>query len=175
MADRLASASAIAAVASLVAACGADLINPGGAPITGYEASNVFAPTGHSVSQLADGRVRVTATGSAATSKARVEKIALARAAEYGAESGHKYFRTEPPQHSIKCGKRQRVERGETIKLPARGYSIVDLDVTYANDLTDQTFKPTKDTAEALKAEIAAEPAVADDAAKATVDAQCGT
>lgn len=161
--------------ASLVAACGADLIGAGNASVTGYEAASLFGPTGHTVSQLPDGRIRVTATGSAATSKARVEKIALARAAEYGAESGHKFFRAELPQHSIKCGKRERIERGEKIKIAPRGYSVVDLDVIYANDLADVTFKPTKDTADSLKAEILSEPAVPDEQAKAAVDAQCGT
>lgn len=166
----LASAAAIA-----VAACGADLAGSlTGNSVTGYEASSAFGPTGHSVSALGKNRVRVTATGSAATPPARVEKIALARAAEYGADAGHKFFKADQPQHSVRCGKRQTSERGNIVKLPAKGYAVVDVDVTYASAATDPTFRPTKDTADALKAELAGEAVAPDTAAKAAVEQQCG-
>lgn len=162
---------------ALLAACGADLAgNLTGLPITGYEASSAFAPTGHSVAAIGEGRFRITATGSATTPKARVEKIALARAAEYGAESGHKFFRADAPQHSILCGKKQTSERGQTVKLAPRGYSVVQLDVSYAKDAADPTYRPTKEMAETLKAEIAADAPAPEAQAeiKAAVSAQCG-
>ncbi|MGQ0457574.1 MAG: hypothetical protein ACT4OU_10985 [Hyphomicrobium sp.] len=164
-------------VCAALAACGADLAgNLTGAPITGYEASNVISPTGHSVAAYGDGRFRITATGSSTTPKARVEKIALARAAEYGVESGHKFFKTDAPRHSILCGKKQTSERGQTVNLPARGYAVVQVDVSYAKDAADPTYRATKETAEILKAEIAAEQPAPEAQAeiKAAVGAQCG-
>jgi len=145
--------------------------------ITGYEASSAFSPTGHHVAELGDGRYRVTATGSAWTPKSRVEKIALARAAEFGIEQKSKFFQTSPPQTSIRCGKREYIEKGEKKRLPARGYSVVEVDVVYANQPTDPSYRPVKEVSAALQAELLAE-AVADDAkqaAAAEVAAQCGT
>jgi hypothetical protein len=168
--------------ASSIAACSGDGAGLTGASltsasITNYEPSSLFSPAGHSVAALPDGRFRITAAGSATTPTARVEKIAMARAAEYGVESGHKFFRTEAPQFSIICGKRERVDRGQMTKIPPRGYGVVVLDVTYAKDPVDPSFRPTKATAEALKAEIAGEvPAPeAQSEIKSRVDAQCGT
>ncbi len=91
---------------------------------------------------MSDGRVRVTATGSAATPKARVEKIAMARAAEYGIERNASYFQTSAPQFSIRCGKREYLEKGEKKKLPARGYSVVEIDVAYATTPADASYRP---------------------------------
>ena len=171
------SAALVAGSAMALAGCGADLgqslqVNA----VTGYEASSAFSPTGHSVAALADGRYRITATGSSSTPKSRVEKIAIARAAEFGAEQKKKFFQTSVPQTSIRCRRRDYIERGEKKMLPIAGYSVVELDVTYADIGGDPSFRPVKDTVEALKAELASE-VVADDArnqAAADVRAQCG-
>lgn len=169
--------TAAAFLALAVAACGSDLgggLQPNS--VTAYEAASAFSPTGHHVADLGGGRFRVTATGSAATPKSRVEKIAMARAAEFGIENGGKYFQAAAPQFSIRCGKRDYVEKGEKKVLPARGYTVVQLDVAYSNAPPDPSYRAAKDVSDALKAELQAE-AVAEEAkqaALAEVTAQCG-
>lgn len=165
-------------LALCLAGCGTDLA--GGLQtqsITSYEAANALSPTGYQVTELGDGRFRVTATGSAATPQARVEKIAMARAAEYGIERNSKYFQTSVPQFTIRCGKRDYVEKGQKKTLPARGYSVVEIDVAYAAAPADASYRPAREVSSALKAELQSE-AVADadkQAAFAQVAAQCGT
>lgn len=181
-AGRSAARSAVGIVAGgllafATAGCGSDLgagLQP--TAVTPYAASNALSPTGHHVTDLGDGRYRITATGSAATPKARVEKIALARAAEFGVERSSKFFQAATPQFSIRCGKREYLEKGEKRKLPARGFAVVEVDVTYANSAADPSYRATKDVSEALQAEIQAE-SVAEEArqsALAEVTAQCG-
>lgn len=162
----------------MTSACGTDL---GGAlqvnSVTGYEAANALSPTGHHVADLGQGRYRITATGSPATPKARVEKIALARAAEFGLEQKQKFFQAAPAQHAIRCGKRDYLEKGVKKQLPARGYSVVEIDVVYASTAADPSFRPVKEATETLLTELQAE--VVDEAAKVEpareIAAQCGT
>ncbi|MBR2534890.1 MAG: hypothetical protein IKE66_02340 [Hyphomicrobium sp.] len=159
------------------AGCGSDLgggLQPN--TVTAYEAASAFSSTGHHVADLGGGRYRVTATGSAATPKARVEKIAMARAAEFGVENNGKYFQPAAPQFSIRCGKREYLEKGEKKTLPVRGYTVVQVDVAYSNTQTDPSYRAAKDVSETLKAELQGEQ-VADEArqaATAEVTAQCG-
>ncbi|MEQ1651731.1 MAG: hypothetical protein ABL897_04520 [Hyphomicrobium sp.] len=165
------------ASAAVLAACGTDL---GGGlqsgSVTGYEAANALSPTGHHVADLGGGRYRITATGSALTPKARVEKIGMARAAEFGIEQKQKFFQASALQHSIRCGKRDYIERGVKKQLPNRGYSVVEIDVIYANTATDPSFRPVKDTAEALMAELRSEvvPEEARIEPEREIKAQCG-
>ena len=165
------------AAAILLTGCGADLAaTMQGSSVTDYQAASMFSPTGHSVAALADGRFRVTATGSPTTPVARVEKIAAARAAEFGSEQHKKFFQTSTPQASIRCGKREYLEKGEKKKLPMTGYSVVEIDVTYADVASDASFRPVNATAGALKAELQAD-VVAEEArnqSAAAVRAQCG-
>lgn len=169
---------AAALIVCAIAGCGTDLgsaLQPNS--VTAYGAASAFSPTGHHVADLGGGRYRITATGSAATPKARVEKIAMARAAEFGTENGGRYFQAAAPQFSIRCGKRDYIEKGEKKKLPARGYTVVQVDVAYSNAPADPSYRAAKDVSDALKAELQAE-AVAEDAkqaALAEVTAQCGT
>lgn len=147
----------------MLAACAGDggsslSLTPSAPTVTPYTTSSVFAPAGHAVSGLGDGRVRVTATGSSATSAARVEKMAMARAAEYGAEQNHKFFKATAPQMSISCGKSHALSKGEKRKLKPRGYLVATIDVTYARNAEDGEFRPTRATADQLKAELAADP-----------------
>ena len=125
---------------------------------------------------LGDGRYRITATGSAATPKSWVEKIAMARAAEFGIEQKHKFFQAAPAQFSIRCGKREYLEKGEKRHLPARGYAVVELDVVYANDAPDVNFRPVKDVSSALQTELQTETIAPEAMAEAAreVNAQCG-
>lgn len=168
----------LACAATLVlTGCGSDL---GGAlqsnAVTPYVASSAFSPTGHHVADLGNGRYRVTATGSASTPKARVEKMAMARAAEFGVEQQSKYFQTSVPNVSIRCGKREYIEKGEKKYLPVRGYTVAEVDVVYANTPADPSYRPVKDTSSALLAELQAETVAeeARQAATAEVSAQCG-
>lgn len=164
----------------LLTACAGDggtslSLAPSAPTVTPYIAASVFAPAGHAVSGLGDGRVRVTATGSAATSVERVEKIAMARAAEYGAEQNHKFFKATAPQVSTRCGKTHAMSKGEKRKIQPRGYVVAIVDVSYARDATDAEFRPTRATADQLKAELAADPALTAPAAiNPEIASQCG-
>ena len=144
--------------------------------VTGFEASSIFSPAGHSIAELPGGRFRITAMGSPSTPRARVEKIAVARAADFGLEQKKKFFQTSAPQSSIRCGKRDYIEKGEKKKLPAKGYTVVEVDVAYADTATDPGFRLVHETADTLKAELLAE-VVPDDVRAQTaneVRAQCG-
>lgn len=145
--------------------------------VTDYVAASMLSPTGHSVSGLADGRVRVTATGSATTPVDRLQKIALARAAEYGSVENKKFFQASPPVTSYRCQKGERLERGNTVKQPARAYTVVTVDVTYSPTAVDTSYQPTKATAAAIQQEIVAQ-TVPPDVQAATADlvvAQCSS
>ncbi len=175
--------SVVALIVTALTACGSDpnasllsglASDPKTAPVTGYQEASAFSPLGHSVAGLADGRVRVTATGSPTTPIARLQKIALARASEYGSAERRKFFQASAPVPSIRCGERQHTERGVTKKLPARGYNVVEIDVTYSDTASDPTFVVTKATAAQLKAELLADQVAPDAAAAAAVVAQCG-
>ena len=161
-----------------LAGCGADLASGAlhSSSVTGYKDSSLFDPAGHKIAVLPDGRFRVTAAGSAETPKARVEKIAMARAAEYGAELHRSGFQTTQPVHSIRCDKRSYSEKGVRVEKPKVGYNVVEIDVTYSNSSSDPAFKPCKTTAKTLKAELQSEavpPEVLSQTA-AEVAAQCG-
>lgn len=160
-----------------LSACGStDLSSLETRAVTGYVAANAFAPTGHSVSALPDGRFRVTATGNKFTPPGRLEKIALARAAEYGLEQNKKYFQTSAPQAVVRCRETEYIERGKRKKLPPQGVRVVEIDVAYANAQSDPSFRPVKGTSQEMKAELQAEvvPEEAKDAAAAEVKARCG-
>lgn len=162
---------ALVAAAALASACanepGSGLSLANAPNITGYVQASALSRTGYKVSGLDGGGVRVTATGSAATPRARVEKIAMARAAEYGLQQKYRYFQATPAEVTIQCGARYFMRKGERVEQPAAGYTVAVVDVTYAKTAADPAFLPTKDTAKQLKAELAADPALS---APATVD-----
>lgn len=173
--------------AALILSSGAALVSTGcagdqplgqqfGSGVTGYVASNAFSPPGYSLAALPDGRFRVTATGNASTPASRVEKIALARAADYGQEQHKKFFSATAPQSTVRCGKRDAAIKGEKVKLPATGYTVSEIDVTYSDAANDPSFKAVRETAEALKAELLAEQVPADLQGQtfADIKARCG-
>lgn len=129
----------------------------GGAGVVGYKEASAFSPTGYSVSSGADGRVRITATGTPSTPAARLEKIALARAAEYGAGQNQKMFKADAPRRSFRCGPSQLSNKGQISKIRPSDYRVVQIDVAYSSDTADPGARPTKQTAETLKAELSAE------------------
>ena len=144
-----------ALAASGLASCGANLANvASSSDITGYEAASYFSPVGYSVSQTPDGHFRITTVATVITPKDRVEKIALARAAEYGHESQKKFYQAQPARMSIRCGKAEKIEKGQKIAVTPHDYAVAEVDVIYADSAVDPSYRATKDTADALKTEL---------------------
>jgi hypothetical protein len=121
-----------------------------------------------------DTHFKVTATGTEATPKERVEKIARARAAQIGVDQKLQYFKVTSVQHGFKCEKRQ--EGYKSSATPAASHPTVVLDVVYAKDATDPTFVSSADTYQTLSSELAGE-VVAPEAKAAAIQetrAGCG-
>ena len=116
-----------------------------------------FSPTGYSISNGADGSLHVTAAGPPVTPADRLEKIALARAAEYGNERHIKTFKATPAVVSITCGKTKVSIKGQQTDLKPTDYRVVAIDVTYGTDASDPQVRSSRETADALKAQLASE------------------
>jgi hypothetical protein len=140
------------------ASTGGSLLSAGSLPgVTSFQEANAVAPQGYQLLSGDGDTLRVTATGSASTPNERLVKIALAAAAQHGAQQYKKTFRAGEPSYSAKCGKTSVVERGATRKIPPNDYRVVTIDVTFAKSSTDPADRPTKETAAALLAELQAE------------------
>jgi hypothetical protein len=168
----------MATAAALVGGCGAtmgDLTTASTGGIAGYQEASMFSPTGYSLSNGPNGAIHVTAAGPPGTPPERLEKIALARAAEYGHEQHLKSFTASPSQTSFKCGKTKYYVKGERTDVHPSDYRVVELDVTYGTDAMAPQARSTRDTAEALKAELASETVAPDiqSAAAQEVAQQC--
>jgi hypothetical protein len=124
-------------------------------PIASYGGSNAFSPAGYAQTKLDETHFQVRATGTEATPKQRVEKIARARAAQTGVEERLKYFKVASVQHGVRCSKRQAGYKSEA--SPAASRPTVVLDVVYAKDWADPTFTGTADAFAALSSELASE------------------
>jgi hypothetical protein len=124
-------------------------------PVAEFTAASVFSPAGYTQTKIDDTHYQVQASGTEATPKERVEKIARARAAEIGVDEKMKFFKVASVQHSITCGKRQ--EGYKTISTPSSARPSVVLDVVYAKDTTDPTFQSSADALTTLKTDLAAE------------------
>jgi hypothetical protein len=137
-----------------------------------YSASNLMSPSGYSETPIDPMHYEVRAGGTESTTRERVEKIALARAAEIGVEQRLKYFRVANVTHSVVCGKKGRTKDSE---VPAIHRPAVALDVYYAKQPGPE-FRPSEETFAQVKAELDADatPPEAREAAKAAVRAQCG-
>lgn len=125
--------------------------------VTSFQEANAIAPQGYQLSGDGGDTLRVTATGSASTPNERLVKIALAAAAQHGAQQFKKTFRPGEPAYSAKCGKTSVIERGTTRAIPPTDYRVVTIDVTFGKSSTDPADRPTKETAAALLAELQAE------------------
>ncbi|MGH6737946.1 MAG: hypothetical protein ACREDY_02735, partial [Bradyrhizobium sp.] len=125
--------------------------------VASYQPASFFSPNGYGVSANTDGSLHVTASGPPATPTERLQKIALARAAEYGNEQHLKTFTATAPEVSIKCGKSKLPTKDGSINVRPLDYRLVSVDVTYGSDVTDPRAKNTRETANTLKAELAAE------------------
>jgi hypothetical protein len=145
--------------------------------IASYQAASIFTPSnGYSVSANADGSLHVTAAGPPATPADRLEKIALARAAEYGNERHAKTFKATPPQTSIRCDKTKIFTKEGQVNVRPVDYRVVAIDVTYDADSQGPGVQQIHGTADALKAEIASQSVPPDVQAAATqeVAQRCG-
>jgi hypothetical protein len=157
--------------------CGVALAGCGGTPLLGpsiasYGASNILSPAGYAQTKLDETHFKVTATGTEATPKARVEKIARARAAQIGVEQKLQYFKVASVQHGVKCEKRQAGYKSEP--TPASSRPTVVLDVVYAKDAADPTFASSAETFQALSNELAAEVVSPEAKAAATQETRAG-
>jgi hypothetical protein len=134
--------------ATAVSGCGST-IDGVGAPsfavfsaVSSYKSANAFDTTGHSERELGADHYLVRATGSAATPPDRVEKIAIARAAELGAELKFKAFRASPGLHTVSCTPaKPKTHKTEAVAAASR--PVVEIDVVYIKEPTDPTFAET--------------------------------
>ncbi len=124
-------------------------------PVASYTASNAFSPAGYGQTKLGDDHYQVKATGTEATPKERVEKIARARAAQIGVDEKFNYFKVGSVQHGVACSERQKAYKSAETAASSR--PTVVLDVVYAKETADPTFASTKEAYEALSAELASE------------------
>jgi hypothetical protein len=140
------------------ASSGGSLLSAGSLPgVTSFQEANAVAPQGYQLSGDGGEVLRVTATGSASTPNERLVKIALAAAAQHGAQQYKKTFRAGEPSYTVRCGKSSVVERGAKRNIPPNDYRVVTVDVTFGKSSTDPADRPTKETAAALLAELQAE------------------
>ena len=141
---------------------------------TPYLASNAFAPIGYSQTPIEPNHYQVKASGTDTTPPERVEKIALARAAEIGVEQRLPYFKVAGVTHGVSCSKKRNagIKVGEA---PANYHPTVVLDVYYAKS-PEPDFRPSADTFAQVRSELDADdtPPEVKAAAAAQVRAECG-
>jgi len=155
------------AAAMLVGGCSATLTDASTASIATYQPASFFSPNGYSVSANADGSLHVTAAGPPGTPAARLEKIAIARAAEYGDEQRAKTFKATAAQISITCGKTKVSSKEGQSSIKPLDYRIAAIDVSYEPKEQGADVRPTRQTASALKAELQSESVTPEDQAAA--------
>lgn len=141
----------------LLCGCSANLADMSTSSVAGYQPASLFSPNGYSVSANADGSLHVTAAGPPGTPVARLEKIALARAAEYGDEQRAKTFKATAPQTGITCGKTKVGNKGGQVAIKPLDYRVVAVDVTYEPKEQGADIRQTRQTATALKTELQSE------------------
>jgi hypothetical protein len=124
-------------------------------PIADYTSATAFSPVGYSQTKIDDTHYQVSALGTEATPKDRVEKIARARAAEIGVDENMKFFKVTSVQHSTTCAKRQ--EGPKWAPTPSWAHPSVVLDVVYAKHTSDPTFQDSAEALSTLKMDLAAE------------------
>jgi hypothetical protein len=153
---------------------------PGGttfslAGVTGYHSANAMTTTGYSDRELGPDHYEVRAKGSIVTPPERLEKIALARAAEIGVEQKKKFFRAGAAAHGVIC-KDARDLVHKSGRVAAEVAPTVAFDVVYEKATTEASFLPSEATFERLSRELAEE-TFAPDAKAATaaaMQAKCG-
>ena len=160
-------------------ALSADVPNAGGAyanaSVTGYTSSNAILTTGYSDRELGPDHVEVRVKGSVVTSAERLEKIASARAAEIGVEEKRKFFKVGSVVQSVVCTPpRDQAHKGG--RISAEQATVLVMDVVYAKEALDGSYRPSGDTFDRLTRELLDESVSAESkmATAAAVQARCG-
>lgn len=157
-------------VVTLGACSGADLSTGSIAP---YGAANSFYPYGFQDTAVAENQHRVTASGSGRASKARLEKIALTRAAEIGVDKKKPYFKVGTVTHGVVCSKKTAAtHKGRD--SPENNRPTVTLDVTYSDTALDPEFRESKASLAEYKAAMDADTGSAEASQLDELKAQCG-
>lgn len=143
-------------------------------PVASFGAANMLSPSGYAETKVSDTEYQVKATGTEATPKARIEKIARARAAQIGVEQKMKYYKVANVQYGVLCGKKHEFYKGGTTEVSNR--QTVQLDVVYAKEPLDPTYVSAKESFDALNGELATEVVPTDSKSTATQEARaaCG-
>ena len=156
--------------ATLGACAGADISTGSIAP---YEAANSFYPYGYQDTAVAENQHRVTASGSGWASKARLEKIALTRAAEIGFDKKKPFFKVGTVTHGVVCSKKTAAtHKGR--ESPESNRPTVTLDVTYSDTASDPGFRDTKASLAEYKTAMEADTGSAEASQLDELKAQCG-
>lgn len=143
--------------------------------IAAYAPANAILPVGYSQMPIDEQHYQVSAAGTESTPGERVEKIAMARAAEIGVAQRLHYFKVTNVSRGIKCTKKKQGS-AKVVELPASYRPTVTLDVVYAKTPLDADFRSSADTFAQLKSEIDSEVVAPEAAAAASQSsrAQCG-
>ena len=143
--------------------------------VTSYGAANAIVTTGYSDRELAPDHFEVRAKGSIVTPPERLEKIALARAAEIGVEQKFKFFKAGAFAHAVVC-KEAKEGAHKSGRVAAERAPAVAVDVVYAKAATDPGYLPAAETFERLSGELGQEGVSpeAKAASAAAVQAKCG-
>ncbi len=143
-------------------------------PVASFGASNVLSPSGYSQKKISDTQYQVQATGTEATPKARIEKIAIARAAQIGVEEKLKYYKVTNVQYGVTCEKKVEFYKGGSTAPGSRQTVLVD--VVYAKEPVDSTYVSAKESFESLNGELNNEVIPPDQKAAAEQEARaaCG-
>jgi hypothetical protein len=156
--------------AALLGACaGTDLT-----PVASLSAANMMSPSGYSETKVSDNQYQVQATGTEATPKARIEKIARARAAQIGIEQKMGFYKVSSVEFGVACSKGHEFYKGGQTRPGNR--QTVKLDVVYSKEPVDPSYVSTKESYEALNGELSNEviPPDAKTAAEQEARAGCG-
>lgn len=141
-------------------------------PVASLSAANALAPSGYSETKVSDSEYQVRATGTEATPKARIEKIARARAAQIGMEQKLKYYKVASVEFGIVCSKKHEFYKGGTTSAGSRQTALIN--VVYAKEPTDPSFVSAKESFETLNNELDNEVIPAEDKAAAEQEAHAG-
>jgi len=143
-------------------------------PIASFGASNYISPSGYSETKISDTQYQVKAVGTEATPKARIEKIARARAAQIGIEDKLKFYKVTNVQFAVVCSKKHEFYKGGAIQPGSRQSVLID--VLYAKDRVDPTYMSVQESFDALNTEISNEVIPVEDKTVAEQEARtaCG-
>src|SRR5690606_703191 len=105
--------------------------------------------------QISPTEYEVSATGTEATPRGRIEKIARARAAQIGVEQRLGYYKVTNVAYGFACTRKERYHRGGT--RPAGSRPTVRLDVVYARQAEGPEFVSAKESFAALSSDLDSE------------------